>query len=313
MFTETWLNPGISSTEIFDKRYEVYRRDRDCTRSSKMDGGGVSIAVSRNLPSARMERWETNCEDLWVSVQIKMGTLTTDIAVCAIYLPPPAKLETLSCFLNGVDYVISQMKNVIAVGDFNLGSIDWSRGADLNNQMFPSNYNNALGTAFVDFMSLNNLKQLNNISNIDGRYLDLVLSNIAGVEVSEPLDLLTKLDSRHPHLLVKLHGCNTSFLKPKGRSDFNFFKANYSEICADLDCLDWVTMFDYCGDVDEMVATLYKELNKIIEKSVPKYIPKSSKYPKWFSRSLIRLLSEKDKLRKKYRKYGNPRDKLEYD
>ncbi|CAG5049166.1 unnamed protein product [Parnassius apollo] len=145
-----------------------------------MDGGGVLIAVLRNIPSARVERWESNCEDLWVSVQTK-------IAICAVYLPSPVKSDTLTYFLDKVDNITNQPNNVLIMGNFNLGFINWSR--DHIAQMVPSNYNSTLGCGLVDFMYLNNFSQFNNIPNSDARYLDLIMSNFPGVDVSEPLEL----------------------------------------------------------------------------------------------------------------------------
>lgn len=86
---------------------------------------------------------------------------------------------------------MTQTNNVIIVGDLNLGFIDWRRGFDDANEMIPANYSSALGSALIDMMSLNNLKQYNNIPNSDGRYLDLVMSTIPGVSVSRPLDLVS--------------------------------------------------------------------------------------------------------------------------
>ncbi|KAL0839060.1 hypothetical protein ABMA28_017046 [Loxostege sticticalis] len=288
----------------------VYRRDRVFSKTTKMEGGGVLIAVSHSIPSARVERWESSSEDLWVSVQINTGNSIMDIAVCAVYLPPPVKSEKLSYFLDKVDNVMGQTDNVIMAGDFNLGFIGWNSGDDKDAGMIPNNYNSTLGCSLVDFMSLNNLNQLNNIPNSDGRYLDLVMSNIPGANVSVPLDLLCKLDPRHPNLLVTLQYCEVINLHPRERSDFNFFKANYEEIASELQCVDWESKFKNCNNVNSMVAILYEELNTIIEKSVPKRSPKKSKYPKWFSHSLHELLRKRcHKLIDKC--YGDYKTKIE--
>lgn len=39
ILTETWLNDSISDAEIFDSRYNVFRRDRNSTYNHKSDGG----------------------------------------------------------------------------------------------------------------------------------------------------------------------------------------------------------------------------------------------------------------------------------
>ncbi|CAG4941893.1 unnamed protein product [Parnassius apollo] len=127
--------------------------------------------------------------------------------------------------------------------------------------MVPSNYNSTLGCGLLDFMSLNNFSQFNNIPNSDGRYLDLIMSNFPGVDVSEPLELLSRLDCKHPNILVTLQKTNFTYLQPKKRTDHNFYRANYEEIASDLDCIDWVERFWSCSNVNEMVTKFYDELN----------------------------------------------------
>lgn len=107
VFTETWLNSGVATSEIFDARYKVYRKDRVCSEVTKKDGGGVLIAVLQCIPSARIERWESNSEDLWVSIKIKMGGVTNDVFICAVYLPPTVNLHALEYFLNNAHSVMT--------------------------------------------------------------------------------------------------------------------------------------------------------------------------------------------------------------
>ena len=44
--TETWLVNEINNSEIFDKRYDVIRKDRD---NKKKRGGGVLLALKKNI------------------------------------------------------------------------------------------------------------------------------------------------------------------------------------------------------------------------------------------------------------------------
>lgn len=71
ILTETWLNDSVNSSELFDDRYNVYRRDRVVNKlSKKKDGGGVLIAVTKKLCSKHINNWQSECEDLWVVVNI---------------------------------------------------------------------------------------------------------------------------------------------------------------------------------------------------------------------------------------------------
>lgn len=62
-----------------------------------------------------------------------------------------------------------------------------------------------------------------------------------------------------------------------------------------------------------MVTAFYNILYDVIEKFVPKHKPTNPQYPPWFNYRLIRMLKEKEKIRKKFKKYKNPRDKLEFE
>ncbi|KAH8344973.1 hypothetical protein KR084_005520, partial [Drosophila pseudotakahashii] len=50
VLVETWLNMDFYDNEFFDpKLYHVFRKDRDCIRTQCARGGGVLVAVRRNL------------------------------------------------------------------------------------------------------------------------------------------------------------------------------------------------------------------------------------------------------------------------
>lgn len=63
--SETWLNPNISNSELFNaNKYNVFRKDRDKLISGKQDGGGVLIAVDSGYQSTEREDWSSDgiCE-----------------------------------------------------------------------------------------------------------------------------------------------------------------------------------------------------------------------------------------------------------
>lgn len=47
--TETWLTEGVFDNEIFDNRYVIWRRDRNYSQTQQTRGGGVLLAVRRDL------------------------------------------------------------------------------------------------------------------------------------------------------------------------------------------------------------------------------------------------------------------------
>ena len=311
VFTETWLNSCIANNEFIDSRYIVYRKDRNVSTSMKKDGGGVLIAVRNGILSSRVMKWESDCEDLWVTIEIIVNGVSKKIAICSVYLPSPAKLETLKKFIDNTNTVLCQIDDVIIIGDFNQSTISWTKPND-SSHLQPLNYNSNLDTNLVDFIFMNNIFQYNGTLNSDDRILDLVLSNMDNIVVTPPLDILTKVDLVHPPLLISITNVNITFLRPNPRSDPNFFKADYDKIISEIDLIDWRVKFSGCSNVDSVVTVFYSELKNIIAQFVPVRKNINSKYPHWFSKSLIQLLSRKEKIRQKYRRYHNPRDEIEY-
>lgn len=89
-------------------------------------------------------------------------------------------------------------------------------------------------------------------------------------------------------------------------SRFMFHKTNYEACTDELLQTDWDKLSHLaCND---FLHTFYNILWESIEKHTPKSKIKKSKYPAWFSYSLINMLKEKDRYHHRYKKYGNPRD-----
>lgn len=317
VLSETWLNGSVFDSELFDKRYVVYRRDRETSGfHPKKDAGGVLIAVSKLIPSRRLQALESNCEDLWVRLDYHDDVTgkTEQLLICAVYLPPPVKRHILSEFINNSDGVLERNSDnrVIFVGDFNLGSTNWNFNSKSEP---PTATNNSLfSTMLKDFATLHDLKQYNDKSNNKGRILDLVLSNTQVTNLNVSGDSLVPVDPLHPPLIFSLSLNAANSLSYNYNARYCFHKADYDKIISDLNAIPWEDELESCSDIDEMVSIFYRYLRNIIQKHVPKSKPKSKKYPIWFSRNLVSLLKEKLKYRNKLRKFNkNPLDLLSFE
>ena len=49
MFTETWIQPDFSSMEFGLHNYNVYRKDRNLAAMNLTKGGGVLIAIKKDI------------------------------------------------------------------------------------------------------------------------------------------------------------------------------------------------------------------------------------------------------------------------
>lgn len=317
VLTETWLNGSIHDAEVFDIRYTVHRRDRETSGFSRnKDGGGVLIAVANHLNSQRLTEFESNCENLWVSIQpLKNSPKNTKFYICATYIPPPVQSHILKDFLDSASKAMDIFKdiNVLFMGDFNLGNLKWHNNPDTN-ALQANCDNSAFGNMLIDFMSFYSLKQYNNVVNINGRVLDLVFGNVSISDLIANADPLSKVDNHHPPLEFSINYRSIDKgLSICNQARYRFYKADYSKIIERLGSIDWAVKLSNHLSIDEMVAVFYSELHIIINELVPKSKPINNNYPVWFNPVLIGLLREKSKYRYKIKKFNNPRDALSFD
>lgn len=310
VLTETWLNSNVFSSELFDERYVIYRRDRNRSGSCLgREGGGVLVAVAKRLSSKRMVHWESDCEDLWVKLTLNNAN-TMDLVLCSVYIPPPVQKAKLEYFIDNCNKITEQCNSPMCIiGDFNLSHLNWS---NIRNPQYLSSVP-SLYVPFVDFVNVNNFMQCNNWPNVMGRTLDLVLTNISSCEVIEATERLCPIDPLHPPLEIELSFKNQLKLCYNEHVDRpNFYKADYEALNNYFGELNWKLLFSGHNDVNEITRIFYDTINIAINRFVPPSKTKSKRYPPWFSHNLIKRLREKNKLRIRYKKYGNPLDKIAY-
>lgn len=314
ILTETWLNKSVLNSELFDDRYVIYRRDRDTSNQSvKRDGGGVLVAVSKTMSSHRENKWESDAEDLWVTINVQNSNLINPYTFCAVYLPPPVSKTSLNNFLVNCNCFLEQTNNFTCiVGDFNLGCIKWSLlgSSSSSNTAQPQLHLTTLEHLLVEFSNTNNLSQNNNIINSMGRVLDLVFTDVPQCHVLNSIDPLSNVDPLHPPLYIKIQTSVAKTLLYNSVKRYNFNKSNYVEINKELDKIDWQESFQCCNNVDAMVDIFYKNIWDAITQYTPVVKPQRKNKPPWFTPCLIRCLREKHKIRQRYNIYKNPLDEL---
>lgn len=313
VLVETWLTDSIYDSEIIDDRYQVFRRDRaSAPLVKKHKGGGVLIAVSNKYQAARKKEWESEVEDLWVTIKLDTDTGPNEINLCAVYIAPPPKL--LETYLHKLDQVCANDdgSDFVVIGDFNIPELRWQSGGTNK----PSNVSplSSIAQLLLHHVHFNNFLQFNTIKNLKGNILDLVFSNLTSLAVTEADQPLSKLDNYHPALIVTIHFEIRQPLRESIKLFRNFNAADYSKINRLLRDTDWNTTINFnSGNVGTVVKIFYDTLLNIISEHVPSRKNKNRKYPVWYSTSLIKLITEKYKHHKKWKKYGNPMDKLTFE
>ncbi|CAG4985372.1 unnamed protein product [Colias eurytheme] len=260
-----------------------YTRDMETSGFHNMkSGGGVLVAVSKRFHSRRIPEMESDCEDIWVSIDTNSRNGThQEIFICCVYLPPPIQSHILTNFVNNVNRLMETPIKTVIVGDFNLSNIVWPNQNSYNTAAASCRNGSSFVNILMDFIALNGFSQYNHIVNNRGRILDLILSNlnISNVEVSDVI--LSILDPMHPPLIFAVSQLDLKYISRNKDERFNFFKAQYDLIAEELSTIEWDNEFKTCFDVNEVVTTFYGILRKTIVKFVPKVKSHNNKYPVW--------------------------------
>lgn len=307
--TETWLNDSIDSCEAIDNRYDVFRCDRNYSKTNSEMGGGVLIAVKKNLQNTKLEDLECNSENSWVKIKLMNGHC---LVICTVYFAPKSKYDEYKYFL---DYVSNFVTNAnintlyLIVGDFNLSSIEWA--VDENANILVSSHEGRVAEYLLDSLSLNNFAQFNIVKNHQGKILDLILSNVCAnqMELHPSLAVLSKIDKYHPPLHIILNLLSVKTQPNAICRSVNFSRLNYEKISEGLDTIQWAEVFSDLS-INEAIDLFYNKLFFLIDQNgkKTKSCDNFEKYPIWYSPLLKRLIKHKFRIFTKWKIYKNPFD-----
>ena len=162
--TESWLNPDISSCELFPEGYSVYSQDRK-------DGyGGVFIACRKSLISCSLEPTNNFCEV--VAYKIKLFS-NGNLIVRSAYRPPSSNDDYLVNLCKHLEFIKNSHPNSAfwLAGDVNLPDINWIDNC-IEGHQYLLNTNNVL-----EFLNINGLSQMVNSPTIGSNILDIFMTN----------------------------------------------------------------------------------------------------------------------------------------
>lgn len=307
VLVETWLVASVNTAEFIDPRYTVFRRDRNRTLTGKMDGGGVLVAVRKELVASRLDNWEnTQIEQIYVSIPMR----SLNIIICAVYIPPVSPATFYDIFSNNLESIfLSEPNNIFCVlGDMNLPTLTWS---------FPEGCSQGLASSdtiasqnLLQAMSLMNLHQYNCIPNLNGKYLDLIFYS-RETNVTHSNDPLLSEDRHHPALEFDISLVIQSKIKNKKERRRNFRKADYTQINSYIKCIDWISETINLS-AEETVDRFYVIINNLIDRFIPVLARRNEKFPIWFTPELIKLSRKRDKVWLKWKTYKGISDYREF-
>ena len=119
--SETWLNPNIYNSEIFNNNYNIFRKDRPDNY------GGVLLAIKSNIIAEEITtQSNSNIESVFCKI---VTPNSTPLIVGSIYRPPNTNLEYMKNLCSQLNFIKENHKNsaIWIMGDLNLSDINWKK------------------------------------------------------------------------------------------------------------------------------------------------------------------------------------------
>lgn len=254
----------------------MFRQDRNAECTGLSLGGGILIAVKRELSALRVCAFENNKnESIWLKIKLPFSCL--DVLV-----------TYFSCNNPRVNYEFCSTSCLIPIVTKNRIFLHMTQLKDTR-LMAVNNYMSALS-----------LKSFNNVKNVKGRTLDLVLSNCSSVKVSCEGPLVTT-DAHHPPFLVRIACGKTSpfiNLNENFRKTLNLSKADFYSMYCDFRDANCSGMLNE-KDVHEAVDSLYDNVFQVLKELALKIKSRKRVYPPWFNKLILADIRLKKKLERK--------------
>lgn len=309
VLVETWLNADFFDGEYFNlNMFHIYRRDRDRKATGLTRGGGIIIAVRKNLKSKLLPL--KNDSPLIEQVCISVNGLNKNLLLCVSYIPPESSNNLyLYHAENIVDiYEKNAHSNVCVMGDFNLKDVMWTKFPD-SQLLLPCNVNHEHEITLIDSLLGIGLHQVNDLINKIGHILDLVfLDADSKCSLQECNFFISKPNIHHFALTIEIE-----FYKYENFNDsvnFNYNLCNFNEINNLISNIDWKGIFSH--NLVNSYDIFLNNVTRILSENVPLVQPRIHKLP-WYTRGLKKLKNLRNKYQKKYGSTNDELDKQRYD
>ena len=115
-FTESWLTPRVSDTDMIIPGYKPpFRRDR-----VERMGGGVLVYVRNNINChLRPDLHVSNVECIWLELRFK----TKKYLYGTFYIPPNSNAQVCEDIEQSIDLALTCNIDIIVTGDFNVNML----------------------------------------------------------------------------------------------------------------------------------------------------------------------------------------------
>lgn len=299
--TESKLGPEHQTSEIFNKNYTTFRKDRE------KDGGGVFIMVKSDITVTPIPEADTNCEILWCKIQ-SPGNKTQLIG--SFYKPPDADDNALI----ELDLSLQKIRkkypsaNIYLGGDFNLGDIDW-----MEQKVNPGHNSRSQCEKLIDTANDFGLQQMIDEPTFRNKSkLDLFFTSTPNLVMKT---YTAPGISKNDHDLVVIESMlKVMYNKKAPRQVSLFSKANVTQIKKDVQ--EFNRKFFVSEPEKRSVNENWNMIKNALNDTVSHNVPQKRISPRWnqpwISKSLKRGSRKKQRLFSKAKGSGSHKDWNEY-
>ena len=304
IINESWLNSYINNNELFNEdHYKMFRLDRsekDKIKYNKVGGGGLFLLVKESLNvESRIVSIATDAPIL--SIELKFPD-SSKVCLSTFYRYGYSSLDMFEDAKKYYETLCAKYSKIHLIGDLNLSTI--------------SDWHNPTTSCTVEqkfiklFQNLGLVPKIFAPTHRDGKTLDQLLTSeqhlISDVQIlpneichSDHFTVLFNLKIRVPR--KKAHRVRI----------FNYKKANWAAINAELRLINWKVLF---GKYNVLACwnSFKSKLDICMRKHIPMINVKFKQQPPWFDSEIHELCKLKDKYRRKAKTTNNTLDQEAY-
>ena len=250
--SEIWLDDSVDG-EIHFPAYNIFRSDRN------RHGGGIATFVRNSLQVTSLSNISVpaslspHFESLWLNV--KSPTIPYILVFGCCYRPPSASTSSLTVTFNFLEVLLSNYKNVIIAGDFNINHL--------------KSNNKTTATSMRDFITTHSLTQPitlpTRVTPCSSTLLDIFLTT-PSVPISSSGRLNICLSDHSPIFLKLCWRKTKSKLFPIRQRSFRKF--NLDKFNDDLSRISWSDM-DSLESPDEKLTFFQTVFTAILNRHAP--------------------------------------------
>ena len=283
---ETKLDSKISKDLLKIENYKIERCDRN------REGGGIALYikdgikyhVSKDLPEKSLELLCIEVEPL----------KARPFFVISWYRPPSDTVETFDKLDRTLQFLETEGKELILLGDTNCDFLKFSRTSDMSCLNNPSKHMQQIYSTYE-------LKQLINKPTTETSQQSTLIDHTATSHINNIVSSGVLEISLSDHYLVYCVRKFRGALKTKHKvvTTHQMKKFNESAFLQDLALIDWSLILQNGTDLNEQVRNWCKMLSMIIEKHAPpRKREVTERYTPWYTSELSKLSKVRDKIKK---------------